>query len=185
MPRIAIPDSADDPMAYAFSLAPEAGAAAAAYSLSVYQNCQLSLRELEGARFRTAQINGCHVCQRFRAARDLAAHVERSGGTGETRVLCDGDKPDEAFYASVPNWRTAPGLSTRERLVIELAERMGERPHSMEGDEEFWNRMHAAFTDRDIVDATLAISSWIALGRVAHTLEFDTVCLPTFDSAAA
>jgi alkylhydroperoxidase family enzyme len=185
MSRIAIPEDVADPTGHAFGLVPAVGASAAAYSLAVYQHCRLSLRELEGARFRTAQINGCHVCQRFRASRDLAAHVERSGGTAGALALKTGDPPDEAFYASVPHWRTAPGLSVRERLVIELAERMGERPQSMENDEDFWQRLHAAFTDVEIVDATLAIASWLALGRVVHTLELDTVCLPTFDQHAA
>lgn len=185
MPRITIDDRVEDLSSFAFSLAPEIGAAAAAFSLAVYRHCRLSLREMEGARFMTARINGCQVCQRFRSKRDLQAFMTRSGETADIKVLGAGEAPDEAFYESVPNWRNAPNLSTRERLVIELAERMGSQPHSMEGDEPFWKQLHAAFTDAEIVDATLTISSWIALGRVMHSLELDTVCLPTFEQKAA
>jgi alkylhydroperoxidase family enzyme len=185
MPRIAIDDHIEDLSGFAFGLAPEIGAAAAAFSLTAYRHCRLSLREMEGARYMTARINGCHVCQRFRAKRDLEGLMTRNGETTDIRAMGAGEAPDEAFYASVPNWRNASNLSTRERLVIELAERMGSQPHSMEGDEPFWKQLHDAFTDAEIVDATLTISSWIALGRAVHTLELDTVCLPTFDQQAA
>jgi alkylhydroperoxidase family enzyme len=185
MPRITIDDRVQDLSCFAFGLAPEIGAAAAAFSLTAYRHCRLSLRELEGARLMTALINGCNVCQRFRAKRDLEAFMRRSGETGDILALKAGEAPDEAFYDSVPNWRHASNLSTRERLVIELAERMGSQPHSMQGDEPFWKQMHEAFTDAEIVDATLTISSWIALGRVMHSLELDTVCLPTFEQKAA
>ena len=39
--------------------------------------------------------------------------------------------------------------------------------------------MHDTFTDKDIVDMTFAIGSWIALGRLTHVLELDGVCMPT------
>jgi alkylhydroperoxidase family enzyme len=185
MPRITIDDQIEDLPGFAFGLAPEIATAANAFSVAAYQHCRLSLRELEGARFMTARINGCQVCQRFRAKRDLEASVRRNGGDGDILALRAGEAPDEAFYESVPNWRNATNLSTRERLVIELAERMGAQPHSMEGDEPFWKQLHAAFTDAEIVNATLTISSWIALGRVIHTLELDTICLPTFEQEAA
>lgn len=67
-------------------------------------------------------------------------------------------------------------FSERERIAIEMAERMGERPHSMAGDEAFWERVHGHFSDEEIVDMTLSIGSWISMGRVVHTLELDEVC---------
>jgi hypothetical protein len=33
--------------------------------------------------------------------------------------------------------------------------------------------------DKEIVDMTFAIGSWIAFGRLTHVLEFDGVCMPT------
>jgi len=186
MPRIELPPSSDyslSKVAYQ-TYAPEAGAAASAFSLTVYEKCLLSLREMEGARYRTAQINGCILCSNTRAARDLAGHITRNGGSLADSPLARGPAPDEPFYEAVPDWATSPLFSERERIAIELAERMGERPHSMHGDDAFWDKVHAHFSDREIVDMTLAIASWIALGRVVHTLELDGVCMPTFADAA-
>ena len=36
--------------------------------------------------------------------------------------------------------------------------------------------MHAAFSDREIVDLTYSITHWIAAGRFLHVLELDTMC---------
>ena len=82
MPRVHVPDAyAADPSAYVWShYAPEIGAAAGGYSRAVYEKSLLSHREMEAARMRTAQINGCLLCLGMRAKRDLAAHLERSGG---------------------------------------------------------------------------------------------------------
>lgn len=78
---------------------------------------------------RTALINGCHLCQGMRAARDLPGHIERSGGdirrAAEAR---DNTPPDEKFYAEIANWRDSATYSERERLAIEYAERLGEAP---------------------------------------------------------
>ena len=45
--------------------------------------------------------------------------------------------------------------------------------------------MHAAYGDRDIFDLTTSIASWIALGRIAHTLQFDEVCITAPATAGA
>jgi alkylhydroperoxidase family enzyme len=186
MPRISVPEIGDASL-FKVALetyAPKIGQAAMAYSLAVYQNTKLSLREMEAARFRTAQINGCQVCQRFRAGRDLAAVIEDGSGTVRS-TEARGPVPDEAFYNSIQHWSDSPLYSPRERLAVELAERMGEAPHSMEGNEAFWTKMHGHFGDAEIMDIALAIGSWMALGRIAHTLELDNVCMATFDLEAA
>jgi alkylhydroperoxidase family enzyme len=116
----------------------------------------------------------------MRAKRDLAGHLERSGGNPAKAVSERGDPaPDEEFYAQVENWRTWAGFSERERLVIEYADRLGSAPQSMDHDEAFWTKMHAHFSDAEIVDATFSIGSWMALGRLTHVLELDGVCMPT------
>ena len=182
MPRVHVPEAfAADPSSFVWSaLAPEIGAAAGAYSRAVYENSLLSHREMEAARLRTAQINGCQLCLQMRAARDLAGHLARSGGNPEKAVSERGDPaPDEEFYNQVENWQTWPGFSTRERLAIEYADRLGRAPQSMDEDEAFWAAMHAAFSDAEIVDMTFSIGSWIALGRLTHVLQLDGVCMPT------
>lgn len=60
MPNVAIPAKfEDDPSAHVWThYAPEIGMAAGQYSLAVYENSKLSMREMEAARMRTAKING-------------------------------------------------------------------------------------------------------------------------------
>lgn len=186
MPRVHVPEEhAHDPLAYVWAeYTPEIGAAAAGYSLSVYENSQLSMREMEAARMRTALINGCHLCRDMRAARDLPGHIERSGGSVEKAAKArDNTPPDERFYAEVLNWRRSDAYNERERLAIEYAERLGEAPQSMDDDEDFWERMHAHFSDREIVDLTFSIGSWMALGRFTHVLALDGVCMPTMSQS--
>jgi len=186
MPRVHVPDEfATDPSSYVWGLTPAIGAAAGAFSRAVYENSLLSHREMEAARMRTAQINGCKLCLGMRAGRDLAGHLARSGGNPELAVSERGDPaPDEEFYAQVANWSSWPGFSARERLVIEYADRLGSAPQSMDDDEAFWARMHADFSDAEIVDMTFSIGSWMALGRLTHVLELDGVCMPTMPAGS-
>jgi alkylhydroperoxidase family enzyme len=180
MAQVHIPDEhAHDPFGYALTAyAPELGAAGGGYAKAVYQSSRLPLRVLEAARFRTAQINGCMVCKAFRAGSDVDGLLETMGGDPSRSIVArGGPAPDEAFYAEIENWRSSTLFSEREKLAIEHAERMGESPRSFEGDDAFWSRMHAAFTEAEITDLTLAIGAWIGLGRVTHVLELDTVCI--------
>ncbi len=175
----------DLPTAVFRRYAPNIGAAASRYSLAVYQHSRLSLRELEAARYRTALINGCTVCRSFRGGRDLIGYLEANSLNADDGPATRGPVPDEEFYAKIPIWRAASSFSERERIAIELAERMGEAPQSLQGDDQFWIRVHAHFDDAEIVDMTLSISSWIALGRAVHVLELDLFCLPSMGSRAA
>ena len=187
MPRVHIPDAHQaDPGAYVWSeLAPEIGAAACAYSLAVYEHSKLSLRELEAARIRTAQINGCKLCMGMRSGRDLQGHIQRSGGNPAISVVArGGDAPDEAFYAAVEDWQSADVFTPRERLVIEFADRFGSAPKSMDADEGFWAALHESFSDAEIVDLTFSVGSWVALGRLTHILDLDNGCMVTFPQAA-
>ena len=179
MPQVHIPDDhAHDPFGYALSTyAPELGAAGGGYAKAVYQSSRLPLRVLEAARYRTALINGCVLCRNMRAERDVGPLLESMGGdAGRSIVSRGGPAPDEAFYEEIADWRGSDRFDERERLAIEYAERMGEAPQSLSGDDRFWSRMHAAFSDAEIVDLTLAIGAWIGLGRVTHVLELDGVC---------
>ena len=179
MPRITVPaDQAHNPYGYASTqLAPELMAAAAGFSGAVYCQSRLSLREFEGARMRTAQLNGCRICQDFRAARDAGAMFQVPGEPVVATVAANGPAPDEAFYAAVADWRESPLFSERERLAMEFAERFAEEPRVLSGDEGFWQRMHAAFSDAEIGELAHCVAAWIGLGRVAHVLGFDEVCL--------
>lgn len=182
--RIDVPaERGHDPYGYATEhLAPEIMSAGAAFSKAVYQHSRLSLREFEGARARTAELNGCIVCQRFRAARDLGGMFSGSGTRGT--VVDNGPAPDEAFYEAVNDWRTSALFSERERLAIEFAERFGIEPKALAADETFWTRMRAGYTDAEIADLANCVAAWVGLGRVAHVVGFDEVCLPFTAEAA-
>lgn len=177
MSRVQIPSDSDDlPVSYV--LREHGGASGEALfelSRTVYDATQLSLREMEAARVRTAYINGCLICQQGQAARDFDTNL--AGSKPFSRPMTSrGEAPDQAFYDQVVEWRNSDIFSPRERLAIEFAERMGEAPQSMQGDEAFWDQMHAVFSDKEIVDLTISIASWIAMGRFTHTLELDTFC---------
>jgi len=184
--RIEVPaDRAHEPYNYAAeNHAREIMAAGGAFSHAVYRHSRLSLREFEGARARTAQINGCIICQQFRAARDLSSMFAANGVRTDSTVADHGPAPDEAFYASVADWRTSSIYSPREKLTIQFAERFGTEPQSLAADEDFWSEMKANFDDGEIVDLAHCVAAWVGLGRVAHVLGFDTVCLP-FTNATA
>jgi alkylhydroperoxidase family enzyme len=172
--RVTLPETHKAGSSYAGeSLAPEIVGAARAFGQTVYQQSRLSLREIEAARYRTAQINGCNGCMAFRGARDLPVYFDRFGGDVGASVHARGAAPDEALYENVGAWRDWPGYSERERLAICYAEGLGQDPHGIAQDEEFWARAKAAFSDAEIVDLSYSIASWIAAGRVAHALGLD------------
>jgi alkylhydroperoxidase family enzyme len=189
MLRIDVPEAhQSDPYSYmAAHYAPAMIAAGGAFARGTYTQSILSLREFEAARVRTAQINGCLVCLNFRAARDVPSMLKSMGADGSRSVIDAGDPPDEAFYEAIGDWRTSPLFSERERIAIEFAERFGTEPKSLAADEGFWTRARAAFTNEEIVDLAHCTASWVGLGRVAHVLGLDTVCMnaPAEEEVAA
>lgn len=139
---------------------PKIGPAAARFSAAVYEHSTLSLREFEAARLRIAQVNHCMFCLDWRTERD-------------------GERVPESFYGEIEHWRDGAGtddLTPRERLAAEYAERFAADHLSLDGDEGFWERMKAAYTDAEIVELSMSIGSWIAFGRVNHVLGVDAEC---------
>lgn len=186
MPNIHIPaDNLADPLGYALTRhSPTIGAAAGNFVRAVYQSLGVSLRIAEAARYRVAQINGCLVCKGFRAADHLDGYLASVGGDPSSSLVArGGTRPDEAFYAAIDEWKTSPLLDERERLAVDLAERMAFAPDDLGYDDAFWSKMRAAYSDAEITDLTLAIGMWMAMGRFTHSLGLDTVCLPTVAAA--
>ncbi|WP_374194729.1 carboxymuconolactone decarboxylase family protein [Streptomyces sp. VRA16 Mangrove soil] len=154
--RIDIPDD-NEPIPYVWGeLVPGIGPAAAQFSMSVYDHSTLGLREFEAARLRIAQINGCLFCLDWRTERD-------------------GEKVEESFADAVTEWRTTVAFDERTRLAAEYAERYALDHHGL--DEEFWRRMTARYSQREIVELSMAIGSWLAFGRLNHVLGLDAVCV--------
>jgi alkylhydroperoxidase family enzyme len=137
-------------------MVPGIGIAAAKFSMAVYANTTLGLREFEAARLRIAQVNGCLFCLDWRTERD-------------------GEKVDEAFADAVTHWRTTEAFDDRTRLAAEYAERYAVDHHGL--DEEFWSRMTAHYSQPEIVELSMCIGSWLAFGRLNHVLGLDTTCV--------
>jgi alkylhydroperoxidase family enzyme len=176
--RIDLPaEHQDRPFAHvAKHYAPEIVTAGGAFGTAPYQYSKLSLRELEAARYRTAQINGCIVCKNFRGARDFPGLFQVFGGELDSSVYTRGPAPDEAFYENVASWRDYPGFSERERLAIRYAEGLGQAPDQIAQDEEFWARAKAVYSDDEIVDLSYSIAAWMGVGRAMHALGLDAAC---------
>ena len=128
-------------------LRPEMAAGMGKLSAAVYGNSQLSVREREAARWTIALINDCAVC------RDTRARDGEAAGAGEP------------FYAEVTDWRAATGLSERERLAAEFAERFAIDHLAM--DDEFWGRLHDAFSEDELADLTICCGCFLGMGRDA------------------
>ncbi|GAB3684876.1 carboxymuconolactone decarboxylase family protein [Actinocorallia lasiicapitis] len=138
-------------------MVPGIGPAAAGFSLAVYAHTTLGLREFEAARLRTAQINGCAFCLDWRTDRD-------------------GETVEAEFLDAVEQWRTTDRFDDRTRLAAEYAERYALDHHNLDADD-FWDRMTARYTQREIVELSMSIGSWLAFGRLNHVLGLDTVCV--------
>lgn len=157
MSRIEIPDGPGDPEVRVWALRPEMGMGAGALSHAIYDKSIVPVRERELARMRIALINGCAICRQWR----------KTEGSAEAM--------SETDYANVEAWSTYPGYGDRDRLAIEYAERFATDHHNL--DDDFWSRMKAAYTDAEILDLTVCIGGWIALGRTLHVLGIDAYCM--------
>jgi alkylhydroperoxidase family enzyme len=157
VPHIAVPEGKADPEVRVWALRPEMGMGAGALSHAIYEQSIVPVRERELARMRIAQINGCVICQQWRST------------PGAEGVVSEDD------YAHVLEWRTHTGYSDRERLAIDYAERFALDHHTIE--DAYYERMRAAsFTDAEILDLTVCIGGWLALGRTLHVLGLDDSC---------
>jgi alkylhydroperoxidase family enzyme len=128
-------------------LRPEMAAGMGKLSASVYGNSQLSVREREAARWTIALINDCAVC------RDTRARDGEAVGAGEP------------FYAEAGDWRSATGLSEREQLAAEFAERFALDHLALSADDAFWARLHGVFSEGELADLTICCGCFLGMGR--------------------
>jgi alkylhydroperoxidase family enzyme len=167
MPRIDVPADQDPLMFLWTQRAKGLTGPAGAFSGAVYDRSQLSLREFEAARTRIAQINDCVLCLGWRSARDVPSRAAAVGDGGDDAV------PEE-FYEHVGKDPTWVGFSDRERLAAEFAERFALDHLGI--DDDMWARLHAAFSDDELVDLGLCVGSWVAFGRLNRVFDVDGGC---------
>ena len=162
MPRIDVPPESDPLLHLWTTKATPLTSAAGVLSDAVYRKSTLPLREFEAARTRIAQINDCQLCLDWRTARD----VPDRAADGE-------DVPQELYehVGSDPSWQ---GFTERERLAAEFAERYALDHRSM--DDAFWDRLHANFSDDELVELAVCVGSWLAFGRLNRVFDVDGAC---------
>jgi alkylhydroperoxidase family enzyme len=161
MPRLSVPEGQDPLMHVWAGAAPDLTIPAAQLSSAVYEKSTLPLREFEAARITVARINDCQLCLGWRSGRDTPSRV------------AEADDIDEAFYAKV-RARDYDGLTEREQLCAEFAEMFATDHLSM--DDAFWARLHAAFTDAEIVELGISVGMWVSQGRLNQVLDVDGGC---------
>ena len=98
------------------------------------------------------------------AARISIAHINQCNICLNMR---SDDGLDEAFYAG-------DSRTEREALAAEFATRFGSNHLAM--DDDLWARLHAAYSDDELVDLGLSVASWLALGRINQVFGVDGAC---------
>jgi alkylhydroperoxidase family enzyme len=150
VPRIDVPEGRDPLLHLWTGTGNELTGPAAAFSDAVYRKSTLPLREFEAARITVADVNQCRICLSLRP----------DGG------------PDQAFYDAVR--AGAAGLTEREALAAEFARRFAAGHLGM--DDALWARLHAAFSDDELVQLGLCTGSWLAFGRLNQVFGVDDAC---------
>jgi alkylhydroperoxidase family enzyme len=163
VPRIAVPAD-EDPLVHLWTTKTTGlTARAGAFSAAVYERSTLPIREFEAARITIARVNDCELCLGYRAAAELPGRA------------ADADL-DERFYDAVLGDRI--GLTAREALAAEFAERFALDHRNM--DDELWGRLHASFTDDELVELGLCVGAWLAFGRLNRVFDVDGGCRVSF-----
>jgi alkylhydroperoxidase family enzyme len=162
VPRIDVPADSDPLVHLWTTKARPLTAAAGALSDAVYRRSTLPLREFEAARTRIAQINDCQLCLDWRTARDVP-----------DRAAAGEDVPPELYekVGADPAWE---GFTERERLAAEFAERFALDHRNM--DDDLWDRLHAVFSDDELVELAVCVGSWLAFGRLNRVFDVDGAC---------
>jgi AhpD family alkylhydroperoxidase len=127
------------------------GAIKAQYGVHVYlEGCGLPMTLQELVFLRVSQINGCAYCL------DMHAKALRKDGEGQQRL------------DAVAGWREAHGLfSAREQAALAWAEALTLVAETRQVADAVYDEVKAQFSDRELVDLTLAIGSINSWNRLA------------------
>ena len=153
MARIEIPDGPGAEGRRVWALRPEMVGTVEDMIDAVYHRSVLPAEEREVARMRVAQLNDCLSCSTARAQSVIDAGVT------------------EDAYGHVDEWRTWPEYTERQRLAIEFAERYTIDHQGI--DDELFARLHAHFSDAEILDLSLCLGIWLGLGQSLAVLQVE------------
>jgi alkylhydroperoxidase family enzyme len=123
----------------------------------------LSPREREVMRFPMTVMMGCPICNSMRMWRDWPGFSN--------------EPIEEDLYTNAGALnREWPGFSVRERLLLEFVDRFANAIHGMNGDDRFWQQMHANFSDQELGDIVLMSGTWLGVGHGLKALGIGSVC---------
>ena len=112
------------------------------------RDCGLEHSLLELVKIRASQINGCGYCL------DMHTKDARAAGEKEQRIYV------------LSTWREAPFYTPRERAALEWTEVVTEMGrHGVT--EDVYQRTREHFTDKELVDLTMAVVTINACNRLA------------------
>ena len=157
MARIPIPDGDAPETTRALALRPAFQAAVDQLERAVWKS-SLDRRLHEIVRMRVAKSNQCTVCMDWR-----------------NPTWCD----DEALLAGVESPSTTAGYTDAERVALEYAARFCGDSAGI--DDDLVRRLGAHFDSGEIVDLTLVLGKYLALGRFMQVLGLDQACALHFD----
>ena len=78
---------------------------------------------------------------------------------------------DTALYDHVAEYHDHDAYTEREKLAIEYAERFVLDHLAI--DDAFFARLRSAFADDEVLDLTICIATFLALGRLLQVLQID------------
>lgn len=157
MARIDLP-AGDEPEAVrALALRPTFQAAIEQLERAVWTS-QLDRRLHELVRMRVAKLNRCTLCMSWR-----------------NPSWCD----DETLLAGVEQWDITPGYTDAERVALEYAERFCADSSGVT--DALIERLGRHLDPGEIVDLTLVIAKYLALGRFLQVLGLDQSCQLHYD----
>lgn len=155
MAQIDIPEGRGLERERLFALQPSVGMAMGAYAEAVYTKMSLPAGEREVARVRIASLNGCPVCLNTRSGDAVAAGF-------------DEEQFDQVVSCSIGTMPSLDGLTERERLAGEFAERFATDHHSI--DDSFMAQIRSQFSDTEVVELAALCAMTVGNGRFLTVL---------------
>lgn len=164
MARIELPAGDEPEVMRALALRPELAAGVMGFDQAVWAS-GLDWRLHELVRMRVAQINECTVCLSWRTPQAIEAGVT------------------DELLAGVNRARELDAYTDAERVAIEYAERFC--ADSARIDDDLLSRLRSHFDAGGVVELTLVIGKYLALGRFMQVLGLDQTCTLQLDDSGA
>ncbi|MDG2026653.1 MAG: carboxymuconolactone decarboxylase family protein [Acidimicrobiales bacterium] len=156
MARIDVPDGKGLERERLLMMQPDVAIGMGAHAQAVYEKTSLPAREREIARLRVAVANGCPVCLNTRSPKAEAEGLDEDG-------------VQDVIACSIGQAPEIEGLTERERLAGEFADRFATDHHSI--DDDLMNELRTHFSDVEIIELTALCAMTVGNGRFMTVLD--------------